>query len=93
MERSFTKRRGLKRQFPKSSAEAGESAEVAKDNMEGRRGGATGTLPAPSMPTGNSFGDASVPPLPLAWGCSLRAVFLLELKGHTGFPSRIGFSI
>lgn len=101
VERSFSGRKGLKRQFPKPSAEAGETAEVAKDNMKGRRGGATGTLPAtpPVTPTGNvgatvnSFGDASVPPLPLAWGRSLHAVFLLELKAHTGFPRRTGFSI
>lgn len=67
--------------------------------MKGRRGGTTGTLPAPPTPMGNvgatvnSFGDASVLPLPLAWASSLHAVFLLELKGHTGFPSRTGLSI
>lgn len=51
--RRFAGRRGLKRQYSKSSAAAGKIAEIAKDNMKGGRGGG---LAEPFLPPVGNVG-------------------------------------
>lgn len=57
-------------QFSKSLAEAGKIAEIAKDNMKGRKGGTSCPPLGMLVPPGNSFAEASVQPPLLAWGSS-----------------------